>query len=117
MRFFLDNDVDVAVGAVLRRHGHEVWTAADAGLGFAIDDELTVYASDRGAVLLTHDKEFSTRRRRNVVGKHVYLRCVDMEAAALVERHHEEMVRIVAAFDDVFLAMSKEGVETSHLWR
>jgi len=32
VRFFLDNDVPVSLGQMLRKFGHDCWTAADAGL-------------------------------------------------------------------------------------
>lgn len=48
------------------------------------DDELTVYADNQSTALLTHDVEFSRRRERNVIGKHVWLRCSEMEAAQFV---------------------------------
>jgi hypothetical protein len=38
VRFFLDENVDVSVGAVLRDAGHECWTAVEAGLSGAIDE-------------------------------------------------------------------------------
>lgn len=116
MRFFLDQDVDVAVAGVLRRLGHEAWTADDAGLSTAADDELTVYAHDQRAVLLTHDREFSARRRKHVVGWHVQLRCVELDAADLISRYCAELVKLVSVFDDLFLAISKEGLELSHRW-
>jgi hypothetical protein len=37
----------------------------DAGLSEADDDTLTMYAHEHRAVLVTHDDEFSRRRRRN----------------------------------------------------
>jgi predicted nuclease of predicted toxin-antitoxin system len=73
VRFVLDHNVDAAVAAVLRREGHEAWTAGRAGLSRVSDDELTAYADDRNAALLTHDVEFSERRRKNVIGKHVWI--------------------------------------------
>jgi hypothetical protein len=48
VRFLLDNDVDVAVGRVLRNAGHECWTAAEANLAGRIaadDDELSARRS------------------------------------------------------------------------
>lgn len=51
MRFVCDHDVDVAVAATLRRLGHDAWTAANAGLSAASDDELTVYAYNQGTAL------------------------------------------------------------------
>lgn len=72
MRFFLDNDVPVSVSGALRRHGHVCWTAADAGLADeSQDDDLSVYAEGREAVLITLDREFTLRRRRNPIGRHI----------------------------------------------
>jgi predicted nuclease of predicted toxin-antitoxin system len=85
LRFVCDHDVDAAVAATLRRLGQDAWTAANAGLSAVSDDELTVYADNQSAALLTYDVEFSRRRERNVIGKHVWLRCSEMEAAGLIE--------------------------------
>ena len=46
LRFVCDHDVDTAVAAMLRRRGHDAWTASNAGLSTASDDELTVYADE-----------------------------------------------------------------------
>jgi predicted nuclease of predicted toxin-antitoxin system len=54
-RFVCDHDVDVAVAMMLRKAGYEAWTAADAGLYRAGDDDLTVYADNKDAVLISHD--------------------------------------------------------------
>ena len=117
MRFFCDNDVDSAVAAALREWGHEAWTAAEAGLAASLDDELTVYAQEHAAVLITHDREFSNRRKRNVVGKHVFMRCNEWDAADLLVEHLEVLVKILAASDDLWASVSKQGVNFSHEWR
>lgn len=77
MRFLLDNDVDAAVGRMLRRHRHECLTARQVGLATAADDALTVWASEQGAVVVSTDVEFSRRRMKNAIGHHVWLRCKD----------------------------------------
>ena len=46
-RFVCDHDDDVAVAMMLRKAGHEAWTAADAGLYRAGNDDLTVYADNK----------------------------------------------------------------------
>ena len=117
MQFFCDNDVDAAVAERLRLLGHDAWTAAQAGLAAAEDDDLTVYADDRGAVLVTHDREFSRRRRKNVVGRHVFLRCNEWEAADLLEKHLEQVLRVLSVYEDLWVAVSKEGVLLSFDWR
>jgi predicted nuclease of predicted toxin-antitoxin system len=45
------------------------------GLSGAIDDAIAVYADDRKAILVSHDKAFAERHRLNTLGKHVWLRC------------------------------------------
>jgi hypothetical protein len=47
-RFVCDHDVDAAVAMMLRKAGHEAWTAADAGLYRAGDDDLPCMPTTRG---------------------------------------------------------------------
>ena len=117
MKFFCDNDVDVAVAAALRSAGHEAWTAADAGLAAALDDDLTVYADQQQAVLVTHDREFSNRRKKNVIGRHVFMRCNEWDAADLVLEHLDQLVKVFDAFPDLWASVSKEGILLSHEWK
>jgi len=92
MRFVLDEDVDAnAVGSFLRQQGHECWTVVDAGLGGADDDAVSIYADDRGAILITHDAEATKRRRKFTFGRHVFLRCHQLEAVDLLEQHITEL--------------------------
>lgn len=98
MRFLLDNDVDVSVCALLHRQGHECWSAAAAGLAgedAAEDDDVSVYADEKGAVVITHDREFSLRRRRNTFGRHVWLRCLEPMAVEVLASHLDELVRLL----------------------
>lgn len=93
MRFVLDEDVDVQlVGSFLRRRGYECWSVVDAGFGGADDDAVSIYADDRDAVLISHDADATRRRRRFMFGRHVYLRCHQLEAVELLEIHIEELV-------------------------
>lgn len=116
MRFVLDEDVDIAVMHRLIRLGHDAWTAVQANLSSASDDMLTAYTDDARAVLLTHDREFSSRRRHNVVGWHVQLRCVEEEAADLLEQRLDEILSLIRPGRDVFIAVSKEGLDLSFRW-
>jgi predicted nuclease of predicted toxin-antitoxin system len=116
VKFFLDQNVDAEVAATLREFGHEVWTAAEAALGDVADDELTVYAHNKKAVLITHDVEFSQRRSRNVIGQHIWLRCAEFEAAELLRIHIEDVVALLNHGRDVWLRVSKEGLTLSRRW-
>jgi predicted nuclease of predicted toxin-antitoxin system len=116
LRFFLDHDVDSAVAVALRAAGHEAWTAAEAGLSRVADDYLTVYAQDRGAVLITHDRAFSQRRRRNVIGRHMQLRCNEWDAAVLISERLGQILPVLEARQDVFIVVSKAGVELAFGW-
>lgn len=116
VRFLLDHDVDVEVGRALRAAGHEAWTAADAGLNEVRDDVLTVYAHEKKAVLVTHDREFSQRRRRNVVGRHLWLRCNEWDAAVLLVGHLADILSVLQAREDVFVVVSKAGLEVAMGW-
>jgi hypothetical protein len=73
-----------------KRNGHECWSAAAAGLAgddAAEDDDVSVYADEKGAVVITHDREFSLRRRRNTFGRHVWLRCLEPMAVDVLADH------------------------------
>jgi predicted nuclease of predicted toxin-antitoxin system len=93
VRFLLDHDVDAAVGRMLRRNGHECLTASQVGLAAATDDVLTVWASEHRAVVVSTDREVSRGRMKNAIGRHVWLRCLDWEADAVLEAHVAEANR------------------------
>ncbi|WP_377322772.1 DUF5615 family PIN-like protein [Pimelobacter simplex] len=116
MRFVLDEDVSVALIAVLQAHGHEAWSINDTGLDGIPDDDVTVYAASKGAVVVTHDREFSNRRRANPHGRHVQLGCKEREAADLVGERVAELVKAMQPHPDVFAYMSKEGVSIHLKW-
>ncbi len=89
----LDEDVDAqAVGSFFRQHGHECWSVVDAGLGGSDDDAVAIYADDRNAILVTHDTGATRRRRKFTFGRHVFLRCHQLEAVELLELYLAELV-------------------------
>lgn len=116
MRFLLDHDVDAAVGRMLRQRGHECWTAGSAGLARAKDDELTVWAAERRAVVVSTDGEFGHRRMQNAIGWHVWLRCSDWEAGGILEGHLDEVLSLLEARNDLTVRVSKEGLSDSSKW-
>lgn len=117
MRFVCDHNVDAAVAKALRQRGHDAWLAGAAGLALEEDDALTVYADEKGAALLTHDKEFSKRRKTRVVGQHVYLTCGEEDAAEVIGRYLSELLPLLERGRDIWIQLSTEGiVDSSHKW-
>ncbi|HTY71348.1 MAG TPA: DUF5615 family PIN-like protein [Actinomycetes bacterium] len=117
MRFLLDQDVDVAVRRMLIATGHECWTAADAGLTVAADDDLTVYAQAQGAILVTHDAAFSRRRRANCIGHHLWLKCAEMDAAELLRVRLDEVVAQFVGRANVTARLSPDELVAWSQWK
>lgn len=111
MRFVLDNDVDARVGRVLRQAGHECWPSTAGLAASADDDAVTVYAHDREAVVITHDREFTQRRIRNTIGQHVRLNCEQPDGPAVITTHLEELVAELEQAQNIVLVVSAADVE------
>jgi predicted nuclease of predicted toxin-antitoxin system len=60
IRFHLDENVNSAVAAALRRVGADVSTTASAGLIGRSDLEQLAFVQGEGRVLVTHDDDFLT---------------------------------------------------------
>jgi predicted nuclease of predicted toxin-antitoxin system len=116
VRFLLDHDVDAAVGQMLRHRGHECWTAGSAGLARAKDDELTVWAAEHQAVIISTDGEFGQRRMQSAIGRHVWLRCSDWEASEVLADHLSEVLTLLQARSDLTVRVSKESLGDSSKW-
>ncbi len=116
MRFLLDHNVDAAVGRMLRQRGHQCWTAGSAGLARAKDDELTVWAAEHQAAVVSADGEFGQRQVQNAIGWHVWLRCNDWEASEVLAAHLDEVRTLLEARNDLAERMSKEGLTDSSRW-
>jgi predicted nuclease of predicted toxin-antitoxin system len=109
VRFVLDHDVDARVGRVLRQAGHECWPST-AGLAASADDDVVaVYADDRRAVLITHDREFTARRMKNTIGRHVRLDCEQPDGPQVIAaRLHDLVARLEGAQDVVLIVSANE---------
>ena len=116
MRFLIDHDVDAAVGTMLRRRRHECWSASEVGLAAAADDLLTVWAYDQDAAVVSTDKEFGRRRMKNAIGHHVWLRCKDWEADAVLEACLDVVVVRLEARSDLTIRVSIDGLSDSSAW-
>lgn len=101
---------------MLRRHGHHWWTADHANLAADGDDLLTSYALDHRAVLVTLDQAFSQRRRRNAIGWHVWLRCIEPEAAAVLETYLDDVLALLHR-ENVTIRLSKDSIDHDSDWQ
>lgn len=104
MRFYLDNDVDARCRRVVAPP-HNCWTAADAGRSDADDADQAVYAHEQGAVLVTHDREFTGWRRRAGIGQHVRLCCEQPDGPDLLASYLDEVVLICARHPNVTIEL------------
>lgn len=82
----------------------------------ARDDELTVWAAEHQAAVVSTDGEFSQRRMQNAIGWHVWLRCSDWEASAVLADHLDEVLTLLAARGDLTVRVSKESLSDSSKW-
>ena len=98
---------------MLRQRGHECWTASAVGLAAASDDALTVWASEHQAAVVSTDRGFGRRRVVNAVGRHVWLRCPDWEAADVLESRLDEIVARLEARADLTVRISKDDLTDS----
>ena len=110
MRFYLDNDVDVACRAVLQDHGHDVWSTSDAGRGDSDDPSQHLYAYRRKAAIITHDREFTARAKEHIVGQHIRM-CVEHPfAPEVLARHLNVLVPILEHHDDLVAELHQDSV-------
>ena len=118
MLFVLDNDVSALVARMLRDASHKPVMIRDVGLGRASDDEVSVFAHDRKAILLTHDREFTRRRSRNAFGHHVQLACKEWEAHNVLRAHLPEVLHLTGARETTVLKVTPTRVRALRTqWR
>jgi predicted nuclease of predicted toxin-antitoxin system len=116
VRFLLDQDVDAAVGKMLRHHGHECWTASAVGLAAASDDELTVWAESHHAAVVSTDREFGRKRMGNATGHHIWLRCQDWEASEVLAAHLDAVIDLLRGRTEVTIRVTKDDIRASSSW-
>jgi predicted nuclease of predicted toxin-antitoxin system len=116
LRFFLDEGVDAAVSRVFTERGHECWIVARANLSGSSDDDVTVYADDHDAVVVAHDKEFSQRRSKNVIGKHLWLRCREEDAVEIVGLWFDVIIDRLSIASDVWVVATRSRVDHKLRW-
>jgi predicted nuclease of predicted toxin-antitoxin system len=101
---------------MLRKERHDCWTVSEAGLaGEGQDDSLTVYADVKNAVMVTMDEEFSLRRRKHSIGRHIWLRCPPPDAADLLRSKLGEVLPHLERAN-VTITVSPGGIRPDSAW-
>jgi predicted nuclease of predicted toxin-antitoxin system len=113
----LDNDVDAGVVRVFVKAGHVCWRGAEAGVTTE-DDDLSVYAENQEAVVVTHDREFTERRKRNTFGKHVRLKCLQPDACDVLKARMDELVALLNQHDELVIEVTSSQLKLfRRTWR
>lgn len=117
LSFYLDSDVDVGCAAVLRAAGYAGWTARDAATRADDDDEQTVYATDKGAVLIAHDRVHEPSQELPI-GRHIRLVCHQLDGPDLLAASIDRLVSFLAASPDMVLEVrpGRHGVHELKAW-
>lgn len=109
LRFVTDNDVDAVVSRELKAKGYEAWTAAEAQMAQEPDATLAIYAQEKNAVLVSHDREFAAWRRRHTSGRHIWLNCDQIDAAEILLRHLDDFEVVLARRDHVVVEVRRDS--------
>lgn len=96
---------------MLRKARHRCHRAGELGLARADDDDLAVYADDKGAIFLTHDEESVRRRRRNTFGRTLWLACRQWEAHEILAKHLDAAIELATSRDAIVVKVSRDGVK------
>ncbi|MEX0952783.1 MAG: DUF5615 family PIN-like protein [Nitriliruptoraceae bacterium] len=108
LRFVTDNDVDASVARCLTAVGHQAWTTAEAQLAATPDVSLAIYAQEKNAVLVSHDREFAGWRRRRTSSRHVWLNCDQIDAADILAFHLEDFVDVLRRREHVVIEVRRD---------
>ncbi len=111
--FLMDENVDTAADGSVRGLGFDVERAVQVGLttaNEAQDDDLSVWAQEHGAIVVSHDIQLGQRRLDRCVGRHVWLDCRNWDAAATLVAHMDRILAEVGPHRDVTVKVSQAGI-------
>jgi len=110
MKIFADQDVYALTVRLLVSRGHDVVTAAQAGLARASDEAILRHAHEQGRVLLTRDRDFGSLVfiKRMPAGV-LYLRIAPQTLDAV----HRQLLHVLATYDGDVLRVSFTVVEAA----
>ncbi len=108
MRLLTDQDVYALTVSFVRSLGHEVQTAAEAGLSQASDEQILEHCTKSGQALVTRDKDFGNL----VVARGLASRGVILirSSPARIEQAHRQLqaaLGSLTALDDAFVVVEE----------
>jgi predicted nuclease of predicted toxin-antitoxin system len=86
VRVVVDQCVPVEVARWLASEGHQAWTAFDAGLDDAEDEDLIAYSHAKGAVLVTTNRDCAQLARRLRSAQAIWLAVRETDALPTMQR-------------------------------
>jgi predicted nuclease of predicted toxin-antitoxin system len=107
MRFLADQNVYASTLRLLASLGHDVVTAADAGLARAEDATLLDHARSQSRLLVTRDRDFGHLVVGSSGGGVLYLRMQPATVAAV----NQELARVLGRYSESELAASFVVIE------
>lgn len=89
IKFHLDEHIDPAISAALRRHGIDVTTTLESGLRTATDEAHFAFARRERRVMVSHDPDFlrfasATTNHAGIVFSHMGMRSVGEIITSLI---------------------------------
>jgi len=80
LRFFVDHCVPVSVARLCKSKRHKAWTAHEAHLEGAKDEDLIAYAAKKQATLVTTNRDCALTGRRMALAQVVWLHVKEVDA-------------------------------------
>lgn len=101
MRFIIDAQLPPALAQLLSERGHSAEHVADVGLLSASDSEISRYAIENDAVLITKDEDFADQVVLGTLGPViVWVRVGNTSRRALLDWFEPLLDRVTAMIDE-----------------
>ena len=110
LTFLLDEDVPYDIATICRGRGHLAHTAQE--IPAHADQDIKIYALDRGWVLIAHDSDYLELSGRLPIGQHVQLTGAKPFVAGYFGEQIDVLVPILRHKPDVFITVNAQGFDT-----
>lgn len=107
LTFLLDEDVPHDIATICRSRGHHAHTAQE--IPAHADQDIKIYAQDRGWVLIAHDSDYLELSGQLPIGQHIQLTGAKPFVAGYFRDQIDLLVPILRHKPDVFITVTAEG--------